>query len=53
MTGVMATLGYLKEKNKFVEDPRIAKRTDKTHIRGVLMDKVMLSVGGTEARTVS
>jgi hypothetical protein len=53
MTGVMATLGYRNEKNRFVEDPRIEKRTDRVHMRGVLMDKVVSSVGGTEARTAS
>jgi hypothetical protein len=53
MTGVIATLGYRNEKNKFVEEPRIEKRTDKHHMRGVFIDSVVLSVGGTEARTSS
>jgi hypothetical protein len=51
MTGVMATLGYLREKNKLVEDPRMEKSTDNVHIRGVLMEREMLSVGATDALT--
>ncbi len=51
ITGVIATLGYLKEKKRFVEDPRIEKRIDRNHMRGVLTDRVVLSIGDTEART--
>jgi hypothetical protein len=51
MMGVMLTLGYLNEKNKFVEEPRIAKKIDNAHIRGVLMDSERSSVAATEART--
>jgi hypothetical protein len=47
----MLTLGYLKEKNRLVEEPKIANKMDKDHMRGVLMDKVVSSVGATEART--
>lgn len=53
MTGVIATLGYRSEKKRFVEEPRMEKRTDKHHIRGVFIDRVVSSVGGTEARTAS
>jgi hypothetical protein len=34
-----------------VADPRIEKSIDKAHIRGVLIDRLVLSVGETEART--
>ena len=51
MTGVMATLGYLNEKNRFVAEPATANSNDRIHIRGVLMETVVLSVAGTEART--
>ena len=30
----MATLGYLKEKKRFVADPRRAKKRDRIHMRG-------------------
>jgi hypothetical protein len=51
MTGVIATLGYRNEKNKFVAEPAVAKIIDRIHMRGVLMDSEVLSVAGTEART--
>jgi len=47
----MLTLGYLKEKNKLVEEPSIANNIDSVHMRGVLIDSVMSSVAATEART--
>jgi hypothetical protein len=47
----MDTLGYLKEKNRLVDDPRKEKSVDRNHMRGVFMDKAVLSVGETEART--
>lgn len=49
----MATLGYLKEKNKLVDEPRMEKRMDKHHMRGVFIESVVLSIGDTEARTTS
>ncbi len=51
MTGVIATLGYRNEKKRLVADPAMAKIIDKVHIRGVLMERVALSVGSTDART--
>jgi hypothetical protein len=51
MTGVIATLGYLREKNRFVEEPSTEKSMDKVHILGVFMDRLVSSVGETEART--
>lgn len=53
MTGVIATLGYRNEKKRFVEDPRKEKRTERHHMRGVLIDRVVSSVGRTDARTIS
>lgn len=35
--GLMLTLGYLREKNKLIEDPNMAKNSERVHIRGVLM----------------
>lgn len=49
--GVMLTLGYLKEKNKLVEDPRTANKMERAHMRGVLMDSDKSSVAATDART--
>lgn len=49
--GVRLTLGYRREKNKLVEEPAIAKMMDKNHMRGVSMDREVLSVGATDART--
>jgi hypothetical protein len=51
MMGVMLTLGYLKEKNRFVEDPKIANKMESAHMRGVLMEREISSVAATEART--
>lgn len=51
MMGVILTLGYLKEKNKLVDEPKIAKNMESTHMRGVLMERVISSVAATEART--
>lgn len=51
--GVMATEGYRSAKNRFVEDPSIENNSDRTHIRGVLIERVVSSVGDTEARTAS
>ncbi len=53
ITGVMLTLGYLNEKNKFVAEPKIANSMESTHIRGVFIDKDVLSVAATEARTAA
>lgn len=47
----MLTLGYLKEKKRLVDDPRMAKNMDSVHMRGVLMDNVKSSLAGTAART--
>lgn len=49
----MATLGYLKEKNKLVEEPRMEKRMDRHHMRGVFIESVVSSIGDTDARTTS
>jgi hypothetical protein len=49
--GEMLTLGYLKEKNRLVEDPRTANRIERVHMRGVLMDNDKSSVAATDART--
>ena len=51
MIGVRLTLGYLREKNRLVEEPAIANNKDRIHIRGVSIERVMLSVAATEART--
>lgn len=51
MTGVMLTLGYLREKNRFVAEPRKEKSKDRVHMRGVLMEREVSSKGRTEART--
>ena len=51
ITGVIETLGYRKEKKRFVEDPRMANKRDSTHIRGVLIERAVLSTADTEART--
>ena len=34
MTGVMAMLGYLGEKKRFVAEPRSAHSRERTHMRG-------------------
>jgi hypothetical protein len=47
----METLGYRNEKKRFEDDPRIEKMVDNVHIRGVFIDKVVLSTAETEART--
>jgi hypothetical protein len=49
--GVMLTLGYLKEKNRFVDEPKIANKMESVHMRGVLIESVISSVAATEART--
>jgi len=49
--GVRLTLGYRKEKNRLVEEPAIAKMIDRNHMRGVSMEREVLSVAATEART--
>jgi hypothetical protein len=51
MTGVIETLGYRREKKRFVEEPRIAKSIESAHIRGVFIERVVLSTADTEART--
>jgi hypothetical protein len=47
----MLTLGYRKEKNKFVDEPKMAKIMESVHMRGVFMDSETSSVGRTDART--
>ena len=47
----MLTLGYLKEKKRFVLLPKIAKTIERNHMRGVLIDREVSSVGGTVALT--
>lgn len=34
MTGVIATLGYRREKKRFVAEPKSANKKDRVHIRG-------------------
>lgn len=51
ITGVIETLGYRNEKKRFEDDPRIEKMVDNVHIRGVFIDRVVLSTAETEART--
>ena len=51
MMGVMLTLGYLREKNKLVDEPNIANNMERVHMRGVLIDNVRSSVAATEDRT--
>ena len=48
---MIATEGYRREKNRLVADPAIAKRMDKVHMRGVLIESSVLSVGWTDALT--
>jgi hypothetical protein len=47
----MLTLGYLKEKNRLVEEPKIANKIERIHMRGVLIDSEVSSVAATDART--
>jgi hypothetical protein len=51
MIGVRLTLGYRREKKRLVEEPAIANKMERIHIRGVSMDRVRLSVAATEALT--
>jgi hypothetical protein len=51
MIGVRLTLGYRREKKRLVEEPAIANRMERIHIRGVSIDRVRLSVAATEALT--
>lgn len=49
--GVRLTLGYRREKKRFVEEPAMEKMMDRNHMRGVSMDKERLSVAATDALT--
>lgn len=39
MTGVIATLGYLSEKNRFVAEPSNANARERIHMRGAVDDQ--------------
>lgn len=49
--GVRLTLGYRREKNRFVDEPAMEKMMERNHMRGVSMDRERLSVAATEALT--
>ena len=51
MIGAIVTEGYRREKNRFVPEPNTENIIDRNHMRGVLIDNVVLSYGATEART--